>query len=67
MVSKTTKPKNLMYSTYRLRCSKDLWEQFKAVVPKTSTMNEALLALIYGKLGIKNPVSNVDNLQEKRK
>ena len=32
--------------TYPLRIRRDLWERFKALVPRTKTLNEALVELI---------------------
>ncbi|MHC1566412.1 MAG: hypothetical protein ACXQT5_01805 [Candidatus Syntropharchaeia archaeon] len=35
---------------YPLKVKKELWERFKEIVPKTKTMNEALVELIKEKI-----------------
>jgi len=36
---------------YPLRVDEELWKKFKEMVPKTKTMNEALIEMIREKVG----------------
>jgi len=52
---------------YRFRCPIDIWDKFKQKTPKSMTMNDALLDLVYKDLVIENPEKRIDNLNPKKK
>ena len=53
-------------TVYRFYCPSKIWKALKQATPKSMTMNDKLLSLVYKDLGIENPNTGSVKLTTKK-